>query len=57
MYQVFFITRWFKELRFCGEFPSFEAAYSYVDYLQNKLPNGKKIVFKIDTEQAQPRAD
>ena len=46
-YKVFYVTRWFKEIRFCGGFHSLYQAMAYVDYMQNKLPNGNKIVFKI----------
>jgi hypothetical protein len=55
-YRVFYVTRWFKEIRFCGGFETLTLAYSYVDFLQNKLPNGKKITFKIETNQEQPKA-
>jgi hypothetical protein len=48
-YKVFYVTRWFKDVRFCGGFETLSLAYSYVDFLQNKLPNGKKITFKIET--------
>lgn len=49
-YKVFYVTRWFKDVRFCGGFETLSLAYSYVDFLQNKLPNGKKITFKIETD-------
>jgi len=55
-YKVFYVTRWFKEIRFCGGFPTLAGAYCYIDYLQNKLPNGKKIVFKIESDRASTRA-
>jgi len=47
-FKVFYVTRWFKEIRFCGGFTSLYQAVAYVDYLQNKLPNGNKLVFKIE---------
>lgn len=46
-FEVYYETRWFKEIRFCGGFNTLVQAMVYVDYLQNKLPNGKKITFKI----------
>ena len=46
-YKVFYVTRWFKEVRFCGGFNTLWQAMEHVDFLQNKFPNGKKITFKI----------
>lgn len=46
-YQVFYVTRWFKEVRFCGGFNTLCQAIEHVDFLQNKFPSGKKITFKI----------
>jgi hypothetical protein len=46
-YQVFYKTKWLKSLVFCGEFNTIRSASDHVQYLQNKLPNGMKIVFKI----------
>ncbi len=46
-FKVFYITRWFKDTRFCGGFNTLFQAVAYVDYLQNNMPNGKKITFKI----------
>lgn len=47
-YKVFYVTRWLKDIRFCGGFETFLLAHSYVDYLQKKLPNGNKLIFKIE---------
>jgi len=47
-YKVFYVTRWFKEVRFCGGFSTLMLAYAHVDFLQKKLPNGNKITFKIE---------
>lgn len=55
-YKVFYITRWFKDVRFCGGFNTLYQSVSYVDYLQNKLPNGNKITFKIEKNQEHQRA-
>ena len=52
-FKVFYVTRWFKDVRFCGGFNTMYQAMSYVDYLQNKLPNGSKITFRIKTGRAQ----
>jgi hypothetical protein len=46
-YKVFYLTRWFKEARFCGGFNTLCQAIDHIDFLQNKLPNGNKITFKI----------
>lgn len=46
-FEVYYTTRWLKDTRFCGIFPTLTLAQDYVSYLQNKLPNGKKITFKI----------
>ncbi len=51
-YRVFYITRWFRDIRFCGEFTTLHLAYDYVEFLQHKLPNGTKIVFKIESGDA-----
>jgi len=55
-YKVYYITRWFKDVRFCGCFNTLYQAVSHVDYLQNNLPSGYKITFKIVTNQEQQRA-
>ena len=47
-YQVYYFTRWLKDIRYCGGFNTLSQASSYVDFLQKKLPFGKKIVFKIE---------
>lgn len=47
-YKVFYITRWLKEIKFCGEFQTLCQANNHIDWLQKKLPNGKKIAFKIE---------
>lgn len=55
-YKVFYVTRWFKDVRFCGGFETLSLAYSYVDFLQNKFPNGNKLIFKIEKSQQESRA-
>lgn len=47
MFKVFYVTKWLKEKKFCGGFHTLCQAIDYVDFLQKKLPNGQKIVFKI----------
>lgn len=47
MFKVFYVSRWLKENRFCGCFNTLRQAIDHVEFLQNKLPNGQKIVFKI----------
>lgn len=44
-YQVYYVTKWLKDVHFCGEFTTLEQANDHIDYLQNKLPNGRKITF------------
>ncbi len=46
-FKVFYITRWLKETKFCGEFQTLCQANNHIDWLQKKLPNGKKLAFKI----------
>ncbi len=46
-YKVFYVTRWFKDVRFCGGFGTLYQAMAHVDYLQKKFPNGNKLTFKI----------
>lgn len=46
-FQVYYLTRWLKDIHFCGDFSTLEAANDHVQYLQNKLPNGRKITFLI----------
>lgn len=48
-YQVFYYTRWLKDLRFCGDFQTLCAANDHVKYLQHNLPNGKNLKFNITT--------
>lgn len=55
-YKVFYVTRWFKDVHFCGGFETLSLAYSYIDFLQNKLPNGQKITFKIEAAYSHSRA-
>lgn len=47
-FKVFYITRWFKETRFCGGFTTLYQAVAYVEFLQKKLPNGSKLAFRIE---------
>lgn len=47
-YKVFYITRWLKEIKFCGEFKTLSQANNHIDWLQKNLPNGNKIAFKIN---------
>lgn len=47
-YKVYYITRWFKEVRFCGGFHTLFMACAHVEFLQKNLPNGNKIAFKIE---------
>lgn len=46
-FRVYYVTRLLKRVRFCGGFYTLCQAMEHVDFLQNKLPNGNKIVFKI----------
>lgn len=46
-FKVFYITRWLKANKFCGEFKTLCEASNHVDWMQKKLPNGKKIAFRI----------
>lgn len=46
-YEVVYLTKWFKDVKYCGYFNTLACALDYVDYLQHKLPNGRNIVFKI----------
>lgn len=46
-FKVFYITRWLKENKFCGEFKTLWEANNHIDFLQKKLPNGKKLAFRI----------
>lgn len=46
-YSVYYRTKWLKERKFCGGFNTLRQAIDHVDFLQKKLPNGNKIVFKI----------
>lgn len=46
-YKVFYITKWLKVIKLCGEFQTLCEANNHINWLQNKLPNGNKIAFKI----------
>jgi len=46
LYYVHYLTALKRKIS-CGHFYTLEAALNYVDYLQDNLPNGKKITFKI----------
>jgi hypothetical protein len=46
-FEVHYKTRWIRDIRRCGIFPTLVLAIEHVNYLQNKLPNGNKITFKI----------
>lgn len=46
-YLVYYLSRWLKEVQYCGEFPTMELANEHVTYLQNNFANGKKLTFKI----------
>lgn len=46
-YEVYYTARWTKIVKFCGNFPTLELASEHVDYLGSKLPNGRKIAFRI----------
>lgn len=47
-YKVFYVSRVFKRVKFCGGFLTLYSAINYVDHLQDCMPNGKKIAFKIE---------
>lgn len=47
IFKVHYEKGLFKEKRLCGIFNSLGHAMIHVDFLQKRLPNGNKIVFKI----------
>lgn len=47
-FKVFYVTRWLKNIRFCGQFNSSQEARVYVDYLRKNLRNGERIAFRIE---------
>lgn len=49
-YIITYFARFTGRLKYCGEFNSLEAANDHVTYLQNKLKNGRKILFNIFEE-------
>ena len=46
-YEVYYQSRWLKKIMFGGVFSTLSLAYKQVDYLESKLPNGRKITFNI----------
>lgn len=46
-YIITYFARFTGRLKYCAEFPTLELANAHVTYLQNKLKNGRKILFNI----------